>query len=309
MSRSSAGWATRRSWATGDDGPGRDRGDLRDGIEYDELAAIGDADLRTEAGAAAEIVLDRSPFYAEGGGQVGDRGVLRAADGAVVFEVEDTQRPSAGLVVQRGVLRGRVRAGDTLTAEVDATRRARTMRNHTGTHLLRRARRNVVGERARQAGSLVTPDALRFDFPLDRGLTSDERRAIEDEVRRIVREDRTVIPSLMTMREAIEAGADAFFDEKYGETVRTVRVDGFSHELCGGTHCRARPDRRVRHRRRAGIGSGMRRMGSHGGQRGRLHRGPAGARAGGGGRGPDLDREPRTGSPRSRRSSARRDDG
>jgi len=212
---------------------------LREGIEYDELTALGDAELRTAAGAAAEIVLDRTPFYAEGGGQVGDRGVLRSADGAVVFEVEDTQRPSAGLVVHRGVLRGRVRGGAWLAAEVDAVRRARTMRNHTGTHLLHRALRNVVGERARQAGSLVTPDGLRFDFPLDRGLTSDERRAIEDEVRRIIREDRTVTPSLMTMREAIEAGADAFFDEKYGETVRTVRVDGFSHELCGGTHCRA----------------------------------------------------------------------
>ena len=120
------------------------------------------------------------------------------------------------------------------------------MRNHTGTHLLHRALRNVVGEGARQAGSLVTPDYLRFDFPFDRPLTTDEIRAIEDEVRRVVREDRTVTPSFMTMQEAIDAGADAFFDEKYGETVRTVRVEGYSHELCGGTHCRASgPDRRA----------------------------------------------------------------
>ncbi len=132
-----------------------------------------------------------------------------------------------------------MRLGDPVTAEVDPERRARTMRNHTGTHLLHRALRNVVGERARQAGSLVTPDYLRFDFPLERGLTDAEQRAIEDEVRRIVREDRTVTPSYMTMREAVDAGADAFFDEKYGETVRTVRVEGYSHELCGGTHCRA----------------------------------------------------------------------
>jgi alanyl-tRNA synthetase len=96
-----------------------------------------------------------------------------------------------------------------------------------------------VGESARQAGSLVTPDSLRFDFPFDRPLTAEETRAIEDEVRRVVREDRTVTPSFMSMREAIDAGADAFFDEKYGETVRTVRVDGYSHELCGGTHARA----------------------------------------------------------------------
>ncbi len=212
---------------------------VRDGIEYDELAAYGDAEQRTEPGAEAEIVLDRTPFYAEGGGQIGDRGVLRGPDGSLVFEVTDTQRPSGGLVVHRGTLRGRVRVGDELVAEVDPDRRARTMRNHTGTHLLHRALRNVVGERARQAGSLVTPDYLRFDFPLERGLTDDEKAAIEDEVRRIVRDDRTVTPSYMTMAEAQAAGADAFFDEKYGETVRTVRVDGYSHELCGGTHCRA----------------------------------------------------------------------
>ena len=212
---------------------------VRDGIEYQELEARGDVELRTEPGAEAEIVLDRTPFYAEGGGQIGDRGQLLAADGTVLFSVEDTQRPSGGLVVHRGSLHGRVEVGQLLTAEVDPERRARTMRNHTGTHLLHRALRNVVGERARQAGSLVTPDYLRFDFPLERGLTADEKRTIEDEVRRIVREDRTVTPSYMTMPEAIAAGADAFFDEKYGETVRTVRVDGYSHELCGGTHCRA----------------------------------------------------------------------
>jgi alanyl-tRNA synthetase len=113
------------------------------------------------------------------------------------------------------------------------------MRNHTGTHLLHRALRNVVGERARQAGSLVHPDYLRFDFPFDRALTDEERRAIEAEVRQVVREDRPVMPDWMTMPEAIDAGADAFFDEKYGERVRTVRVEGYSHELCGGTHCRA----------------------------------------------------------------------
>ena len=113
------------------------------------------------------------------------------------------------------------------------------MRNHTGTHILHRALRNVVGEGARQAGSLVTPDGLRFDFPLDRGLTDDERRRIEDEVRRVIREDRPVTAARMSMGEAIDAGADAFFDEKYGEVVRTIRVEGYSHELCGGTHCRA----------------------------------------------------------------------
>jgi alanyl-tRNA synthetase len=122
---------------------------------------------------------------------------------------------------------------------VDAERRAHTMRNHTGTHLLHRALRNVVGERAKQAGSLVTPDSLRFDFPFDRALTAEEKRAIEDEVRGIVREDRAVTVEFLPMDVAIERGADAFFDEKYGETVRTVRVEDYSFELCGGTHCRA----------------------------------------------------------------------
>jgi alanyl-tRNA synthetase len=113
------------------------------------------------------------------------------------------------------------------------------MRNHTGTHLLHRALRNVVGNRARQAGSLVTPDSLRFDFPFDRGVTGEELEAIEDEVRRIIREDRPVSIAFMSMAEAEAGGADAFFDEKYGETVRTIRVQDYSFELCGGTHCRA----------------------------------------------------------------------
>jgi len=203
---------------------------LRDGIEYDELTGQG----------GAEIVLDQTPFYAEGGGQVGDRGELReAGGGSSLFAVEDSQRPVGGLIVHRGVLHGRLRVGETVDAVVDAERRAATMRNHTGTHLLHRALRNTIGETARQAGSLVTPDSLRFDFPFDRALTTEEIRAIEDEVRAVIRDDRTVTPSFMTMQEAIDAGADAFFDEKYGETVRTVRVEGYSHELCGGTHCRA----------------------------------------------------------------------
>ena len=212
---------------------------LRDDVEYESLEAKGDEELRTEAGAAAEIILDRTPFYAEGGGQVGDRGVLRAADGAAVFEVEDTQKPVGGLFVHRGTLRGRLVVGQAVRVEVERDRRAHTMRNHTGTHLLHRALRNVVGDRARQAGSLVSPAYLRFDYAADRALTDEERRLIEDEVRRIIREDRPVSIAFMGMREAIDAGADAFFDEKYGETVRTIRIKDYSFELCGGTHCRA----------------------------------------------------------------------
>ncbi|MGH2464987.1 MAG: alanine--tRNA ligase, partial [Candidatus Limnocylindrales bacterium] len=213
---------------------------VRDAIEYDSLEAVGDAELRNEPSATAEVVLDRTPFYAEGGGQVGDHGVIRlVSSGQPIFEVTDTQRPAGGLIVQRGQLLGRLAVGDAVQAEVDPERRARTMRNHTATHVLHRALRNVAGEGARQAGSLVTPDGLRFDFPLDRGLTDDERQRIENEARRIIREDRPVTAARMSMREAIDAGADAFFDEKYGETVRTIRIEGYSHELCGGTHCRA----------------------------------------------------------------------
>ena len=203
---------------------------LRDGSAFDELTGHGEA----------EIVLDATPFYAEGGGQVGDRGVLRESGaGSELFSVADTQRPLGGLIVHRGTLRGRVRVGETVQAVVDAERRSHTMRNHTGTHLLHRALRNVVGERARQAGSLVTPEHLRFDFPFDRALDEQEKRAIEDEVRRIIRDDRPVSIASMSMPEAIQGGADAFFDEKYGETVRTIRVEDYSFELCGGTHCRA----------------------------------------------------------------------
>jgi alanyl-tRNA synthetase len=222
---------------------------VRDGIEYEELEAVPEAELREPASAEAEVVLDRTPFYAESGGQVGDVGALRLAGGAdvadaeVAFTVTDTQRPAgtqvAGLTVHRGRLHGRLRVGDTVEASIDAVRRARTMRNHTGTHLLHRALRNVVGPTARQAGSLVHPDYLRFDYPGDRALTDDERQAIEAEVRAIVRDDRPVTIEWLTMDEAIAAGADAFFDEKYGERVRTIRVEAYSHELCGGTHCRA----------------------------------------------------------------------
>jgi alanyl-tRNA synthetase len=216
---------------------------LRDGTEYDSLEAVAEAELRSETGARAELVLDRTPFYAESGGQVADTGVITAADGTVIMDVDDVQRvagtQTAGLTVHRGLLRGKVKTGTTVTGIVDADRRAHTMRNHTGTHLLHRALRNVVGDRARQAGSLVHPDYLRFDFPFDRSLTDEEKLAIEREVRRIVREDRPVSIEWMTMADAQEAGADAFFDEKYGERVRTIRVEGFSHELCGGTHCRA----------------------------------------------------------------------
>jgi alanyl-tRNA synthetase len=225
---------------------------VRDGMEFDELTGHGEV----------EVVLDRTPFYAEGGGQVGDQGTIReAGGGSELFTVEDTQKPVGGLIVHRGTLRGRLKVGEMVQGVVDAERRAHTMRNHTGTHLLHRALRNVVGNEARQAGSLVHPDYLRFDFPFDRAVTDDEKRAIEDEVRRIVREDRPVTIAFLAMAEAIDQGADAFFDEKYGETVRTIRVQDYSFELCGGTHCRATGQiGGFVITRESSIGSGMRRI-------------------------------------------------
>jgi alanyl-tRNA synthetase len=203
---------------------------LRDGMELAELTGNGEA----------EVILDATPFYGEGGGQLGDHGeLLEAGGGSGIFIVTDTQKPIAGLFVHRGTIHGRLKIGDTVTARVDSERRARTMRNHTATHLLHRALRNVVGPEAHQAGSMVSPDYLRFDYPLDRALTADEKRAIEDEVRRVVRENRPVTTVVRSMAEAVAAGADAFFDEKYGERVRTVSVEGYSLELCGGTHCSA----------------------------------------------------------------------
>jgi alanyl-tRNA synthetase len=221
---------TRFSGYEGTQAQGRIVAILRDGTEFQELTGH----------AEAEVILDATPFYGEGGGQVGDGGeLLEAGGGSALFTVEDTQKPIAGLFVHRGKLHGRLKVGETVTARVDAERRARTMRNHTATHLLHRALRNVVGPAARQAGSLVTPDYLRFDYPLDRPLTADEKCAIEDEVRRAIRENRPVTTKVQPMADAVAAGADAFFDEKYGEKVRTVRVEGYSLELCGGTHCSA----------------------------------------------------------------------
>ena len=243
---------------------------LRDGIEYQELTGNGEA----------EIVLDRTPFYAEGGGQVGDHGELReAGGGSSLFTVDGHAAPGrrAGRPHRPSRHAPRpARVGETVTAEVDAERRARTMRNHTGTHLLHRALRNVVG-RAGPAGRLAR-HARTTCASTSRSTgrsRADELRAIEDEVRRIIRDARPVTPIVMTMEEAVAAGADAFFDEKYGERVRTVRVEGYSHELCGGTHCRRdRPDRRLRHHRRTEhrLRHAPHR-GPHGRRRGRLVRG------------------------------------
>jgi alanyl-tRNA synthetase len=193
---------------------------------------------RADAG-NVRIVVERTPFYAERGGQVGDQGDLLGEGGTAIGRITDTQRPIGAMTLHETKLMGPVAVGDQVTMRVDAPRRAATVRNHTATHLLHRAIRIVAGAEAKQRGSLVHPDYLRFDYPLDRPLSREERDAVEAEVQRAIRSNIPIVAAQMSMKEAVDAGADAFFDEKYGERVRTIRMADYSHELCGGTHCSA----------------------------------------------------------------------
>jgi alanyl-tRNA synthetase len=188
-------------------------------------------------GAAVEIVCDRTPFYAQSGGQVGDTGAAAGPEGAA--EIEDTQRPVPDLIVHRGRVRaGVLREGDRVRLAVDGPRRRDITRNHTATHLVHAALREVLGEHARQAGSLVAPDRLRFDFAHMRALTADERAQIEAAVNARILEALPVTTETKPYREAVASGAVALFDEKYGDRVRVVSIDDYSRELCGGTHVR-----------------------------------------------------------------------
>jgi len=190
------------------------------------------------AGDDVEVVLRETPFYPEGGGQVGDVGEIEGPEGKI--RVADTQKPWSHMIVHRGkVLSGSVAVGAPVAARVDANLRARTMRNHTATHLLHAALREVVGSHVRQAGSLVAPDRLRFDFTHVSALTREEILRVQRLVNDKIRHNLRVHKHETTYREAIEAGALAFFGDKYDHAVRTVRIANavpFSFELCGGTH-------------------------------------------------------------------------
>ena len=187
------------------------------------------------AGDRGAAVLDRSVFYAEAGGQVGDTGTL-AWDGGRA-RVVDTQKDTAGTIFHfLEVEDGRLAVGQRLDGTVDESRRRDVQRNHTATHLLHAALREVVGASVRQAGSLVAPDRLRFDFTCPEPLTADQRREIEDRVNRWVTSAVPVASRVVAYKEAVAAGAMALFGEKYGDEVRTVEVPGFSLELCGGCH-------------------------------------------------------------------------
>jgi alanyl-tRNA synthetase len=218
------------------------------------LFADGGAVDSVAEGAEVELVLDTSPFYSEGGGQVGDRGRIAGAAGEIEI---DAVRTLGGVSVHSGrVTGGSIAAGAGVTAEVDEDARRATMRNHTATHLLHRALRIVLGDQAKQAGSLVAPDRLRFDFLHGKPLSDDELREVERLVREQIVLNRAVQTDVMPLQDALDLNADAMFDEKYGEEARVVTVgpegssagpegsgagpadaDPFSRELCGGTHC------------------------------------------------------------------------
>lgn len=188
-------------------------------------------------GERGEVVLASTPFYGEAGGQVGDTGTITGPSGQ--FVVEDTQRPAAGLIVHVGkVVSGRLRVGEEVVASVDAQDRMDTARNHTATHLLHKALREILGEHVRQAGSLVAPDRLRFDFSQGRPVEPAELVRIERLVNEKILADLPVTVEELPIEEALRRGAMALFGEKYGDVVRVVSVGDFSMELCGGTHVR-----------------------------------------------------------------------
>ena len=204
------------------------------------VSADGPVD-EAEAGDSIEVILDRTPFYGESGGQIGDTGSIRTETG--VINIDDTFKPTPDIHVHRGtVAEGFVRAGESARAEIDAERRGAIRRNHTATHLLHRALRSVLGEESRQAGSLVAPDRLRFDFTALEGVSDDELLNVAAVVNHEIAGNVEVITEVKPYQDAVEGGAMALFGEKYGDWVRVVEIPEFSQELCGGTHVRATGD-------------------------------------------------------------------
>ncbi|GAB6876065.1 alanine--tRNA ligase [Thermaerobacter litoralis] len=196
---------------------------------------------RAGAGEEIGVILDRTPFYAERGGQVGDTGWLETAGARL--EVLDTQPLPGGRILHKvRVAEGTVQVGDRVRARVDAARRVAIMRNHTATHLLHAALKRVLGDHVNQAGSLVAPDRLRFDFTHFEAPTADQLRAVEDEVNEQILRSVPVRWYWTSLEEALEAGAMALFGEKYGREVRVVQIGDYSLELCGGTHVASTSD-------------------------------------------------------------------
>lgn len=203
--------------------------------ESEVLAVIKDGRESDQTDGECDIVLAKTPFYAEGGGQVGDTGYIKT-DGAV-FKVTGTYKYGEGMIAMRGESElGSIRKGDRVSAEVNPESRGATEKNHTATHLLHKALQVVLGDHVRQAGSQVSPDRLRFDFNHYAALSAEEIARIEEIVNEAVQANTSLIKSYMNIDEAVQAGAMALFGEKYGSKVRVVEVGDFSKELCGGCH-------------------------------------------------------------------------
>jgi alanyl-tRNA synthetase len=232
--------------------------------ESEVLAVLVNGETRTgavRAGEEVEIITAETPFYGESGGQVGDTGRIETSRGDIV-EVLDTQKPQPFLIVHRGrVQRGAIQAGDRVRLIIEAERREATRLNHSATHILHSALRELLGTHVRQAGSLVTPDRLRFDFTHTSPVKDDILERIEDLVNTHIRENATVTSEEMSLNDALKSGALAFFGEKYGERVRVLKMGNFSTELCGGTHVVRTGDIGLfKLKAEVGVASGVRRV-------------------------------------------------
>ena len=208
---------------------------LEDDSVITGLFRDGEPVQQLSAGEGGIVILERTPFYAESGGQVGDRGSLQTAGGS--FTVTDTQKQGGGVFAHIGTVeQGRIRTGESIRANVDMARRRATVLNHSGTHLLHAALRTVLGDHVQQKGSLVEPERLRFDFAHYQPVTPEQLRQIEDMVNAHIRANDTAITRIMTIDDAMNCGAMALFGEKYDDEVRVLSLGEFSVELCGGTH-------------------------------------------------------------------------
>ncbi|MGD1928036.1 MAG: alanine--tRNA ligase [Leptolyngbyaceae cyanobacterium] len=202
--------------------------------QVEAILVAGAAAATAAAGTAGQIVMDQTPFYAESGGQIGDRGYLLGED--FVFRVEDVRQEQDFFLHVGRVERGTVTVGDHVTAQIDRACRRRAMANHTATHLLQAALKKLVDDGISQAGSLVDFDRLRFDFNCSHALTADEVQQVEDQVNTWIAEGHAATVEVMPIDEAKQRGAVAMFGEKYGAEVRVIDFPGVSMELCGGTH-------------------------------------------------------------------------
>ena len=231
-----------------------------EGLAVVGLLVEGEAAKSVEPGVEAEIVLDRTPFYAESGGQAGDRGALLREGGAAA-RIVDAQAPLKGLSVHRGETLAAIRLGDTLCGEVDAVRRDAIRRNHTATHLMHAALRKVLGVHVKQAGSVVDADRLRFDVTHFAAIDPVEIAEVERLVNREILVNTAVATAVEDLDEAVRGGAMALFGEKYADKVRVVSIGGFSKELCGGTHVSRTGDIGVfKLLAESGVSAGVRRI-------------------------------------------------